>query len=219
MDLATGLVVKQQLTPPGEVPQTVMEVTSVSLKAPDAAVFAVPASCGEVAGAPQAPSIAAQPQSGQVAALVGGDAKNYVSAVAGPASKNACTMAFRVVRAGTMEPVADGFQVAVDLNLAAETNPHYTIGAGEGGKATFSGGGLHEVTATGHDGVFRVENVPEVFEMDLEFGAGGATAAKVYRQCFAPQTVLLYVVKDPANVEAGGGWLWVKAGKYAAIPR
>lgn len=219
VDVATGLTVKQQLTPPGEPQQTLMEVTSLNLKAPDAAVFAIPASCGEVAGAPQAPSAVAQPQNGETAALVGGDVKNYVSGLAGPASKNACTMAFRVVRAGTMEPVADGLQVAVDLKLSAETNPHYTIGAGEGGKATFAGGGLHEVPAPGHDGVFRVEDVPEVFEMDLEFGAGGATAAKLYRQCFAPQTVLLYVVKDPANVEAGGGWLWVKAGKYAAIPR
>jgi len=219
VDVATGLMVKQQLTPPGEAPQTLMEITSVSMKAPDAAVFAVPASCGEVAGAPQAPSVATQPQNGETAALVGADGKNFVSGLAGPASKNACTMAFRVVRAGTMEPVADGVQVGVDLKLATETNPHYNIGAGEGGKATFAGGGLHEVTAMAHDGVFRVENVPEVFEMDLEFGAGGATAAKVYRQCFAPQTVLLYVVKDPANVEAGGGWLWVKAGKFAAIPR
>jgi hypothetical protein len=218
VDGATGLVVKQQLTPPGGAPQLLMEVTNVSLKAPDAAEFAVPASCGEVAGAPQAPSVARR-QADPTAALVGGDAKNYVSGLAGPASKNACTMAFRVVRAGTMEPVTDGLQVGVDLKLATETNPHYTIGAGENGKATFAGGGLHELKAEGQSGVFRVENVPESFEIDLEFGPGGATASKVYRQCFAPQTVLLFVVKDPANLDAGGGWLWVKAGKCAAVPR
>jgi hypothetical protein len=218
VDSATGLIVRQQLTPPGGAPQLLMEVTSVSLKGPDAAVFAVPASCGEVAEAPQAPSVA-RPQGDAAAALVGGDAKNYVNGLAGPASKNACTMAFRVVRAGTMEPVTEGFQVGIDLKLATETNPHYTIGAGENGKATFAGGGLHELNATGQDGVFRVENVPEVFEMDLEFGPGGATASKIYRQCFAPQTVLLFVVKDPANLDAGGGWLWVKAGKSAAVPR
>ena len=219
VDSGTGLVVKQQMTPPGETAQILMEVTSVNLSAPDASIFAVPASCGEVAGVPQAPNAAPQLQIEEMAALTGGDAKNYVNGQVGPESKNSCTVAFRVVRAGTMEPVADGFQVAVDLNLATEKTPHYNIGVNESGKATFAGGGLHEVTALGHNGVFRVNNVPAQFEMDLEFGPAGSAAAKLYRQCFGPQTVLLYAVKDPANLEAGGGWLWVKAGKYAAIPR
>jgi hypothetical protein len=218
VDTATGLVVKEQVTQPGEAPRTVMEVTSVSLSAPDASMFLVPESCGESAALTQSRATIGEAPVSEIP-LTGGDAANFVSAMAGPESKNSCTVAFRVVRAGTMEPVADGFQVAVDLNLATEKTPHYNIGMNESGKATFAGGGLHEVTALGHGGVFRLENVPAQFEMDLEFGPGGAAAAKVFRQCFAPQTVLLYVVKDPANLEAGGGWLWVKAGKYAAIPR
>jgi len=37
----------------------------------------------------------------------------------------------------------------------------------------------------------------------------------IYRHCFAPQTVLLYVVKNPAKLSDGGDWLYVKSGKYA----
>ncbi|MGA8729008.1 MAG: hypothetical protein WB608_09675 [Terracidiphilus sp.] len=219
VDTATGLVVKQELTPTGEGPQTVMEVTKVSLSAPDASLFLVPESCGESAALTQPRTTISEAPVSEISTLTGGEATNFVDAMAGPESKNSCTVAFRVVRAGTMEPVADGFQVAVDLNLSTEKTPHYNIGVNESGKATFAGGGLHEVTALGHGGVFRFEDVPAQFEMDLEFGPAGAAAAKVFRQCFAPQTVLLYVVKDPANLEAGGGWLWVKGGKYATIPR
>ena len=219
VDTATGLVVKEQVTPPGEAAQTVMEVTNVSLSAPAASVFEVPASCAEAAGVTQAAAASPQPQIDAIPALTGGNDKRFMNAMAGPGSKNSCRMAFKVVRAGTMEPIAGGFQVAVDLNLATERNPHYTIGVNEDGRATFSGGELHEVGAQGSDGVFRVDNIPEEFEMDIEFGNGGSAAAKIYRQCFEPQTVLLFVVKAPENLQAGSGWLWVKAGKYAAVPR
>lgn len=218
VDTRTGLVVKEQNLRPGELPQTVMEVTDVSLSAPDASVFEVPASCGEAAGVTQSASAARQSPKDQMSALIGVDTRNYVNGTVGPGSKNSCTMVFRVLRAGTMEPVAIPFQAAVDLKLATEQSPHYTVGMNEDGQATFSGGGLHEVKAGENGGIFRVESVPEVFEMDLEFGSAGSAAAKLYRQCFAPQTVLLYLVKDPEHPDSGG-WMWVKTGKYAIAPR
>lgn len=217
VDTKTGLVVKEQVLRLGEAPQTVMEVSDVSLGAPDASLFEVPESCEE-GGVTQPASAGRQPAKDEMTALVGPDSRNYVSATVGPGSKNSCAMAFRVLRAGTMEPVAIPFQVAVDLKLASEHSPHYTVGMNEDGLATFAGGGLHEVKAGESGGVFRVEEVPEEFEMDLEFGSEGAAATKVYRQCFAPQTVLLYLMKDPEHPDSGG-WVWVKAGKYASAPR
>jgi len=63
--------------------------------------------------------------------------------------------------------------------------------------------------------VFRVDNIPAQFEMDIEFADHGSATANLYRQCVGAQTVLLYVVKDPGDISKGGDWLWVKAGKYA----
>lgn len=40
----------------------------------------------------------------------------------------------------------------------------------------------------------------------------------VYGQCFAPTTVLLYVVKDYGQASESGDFLWVRAGKNAAPP-
>jgi len=74
------------------------------------------------------------------------------------------------------------------------------------------------VTAQMQDGVLRIDNVPVQFDLQTEFGVGGAASANIYRHCFAPQTVLLYVVKNPDQVSDGGDWLWVKAGKYATAP-
>jgi hypothetical protein len=123
-------------------------------------------------------------------------------------------MLFKVVHAGTMTPVEGAFQVAVDLKSATETGVHYDIGADDKGRATFAGGALHEV-APGAHGVYRVENVPDHFVMDVEFGDAGAASANIYRQCAGPQAVLLYVVKNAANIAAGGDWLWVKSGRLA----
>ena len=41
-------------------------------------------------------------------------------------------------------------------------------------------------------------------------------SALIYRNCIAPQTVLLLVVKNPAKVTDGADWLWAKSGKFAA---
>jgi hypothetical protein len=104
----------------------------------------------------------------------------------------------------------------VDLTSATEPTASHTVGISQSGRATFSGGGLHEIASPTHNGVFRIDHAPAQFDLETAFGNAGDTQAIIYLQCFAPQTVLLYVVKNPANISDGGEWLWVKSGKYAA---
>jgi hypothetical protein len=85
------------------------------------------------------------------------------------------------------------------------------------GHTIFAGGGLHEIVSPTRNGVFSIDNIPDQFEMDIEFGDHGSATANLYRQCFSPQTVLLYVVKDLSDIAKGGDWLWVKTGKYAVV--
>lgn len=223
VDARTGLVVKAERVPLAGDPVLLMEVTAVNLTAPPESVFAIPSRCGpggtETSKQPATTGTATAAGADAIAALTGGNSRDFVSATMGPASAKSCAMAFRVVKAGTLEPVTIPIQVAADLKLKSETNPHYDIGQSADGRATFAGGGLHEVMPEGSGGVFRVENVPEQFEIDVEFGDAGSAATKIYRQCFAAQTVLLFVVKDPVNVSAGGGWMWAKSGRYATVPR
>jgi hypothetical protein len=219
VDTKTGMVVKAQLIPASGAPVTMIEVMDVSLTPPPASAFVIPANCAAVA--PPTPTEAPRPpgEAEEAAALTGGYGQDFVNGIYGPGTKNSCTMVFRVVRAGTMAPISGGFQVAVDLNVASEPTPSYSIDFSREGHATFKGGGLHEITSPGSNGVFRVANVPAQFEMDIEFGNPGSATANLYRQCFAAQTVLLYVVKDPSNITKGGDWLWVKSGKYTTVPR
>jgi hypothetical protein len=213
VDTKSGLLLKVQMTPPNGAPRTIIEVTEVSYSAPPASFFAVPANCAAAAAAPRVPT-----EEENLAALTGGNAQDFVKAIYGPGSQNSCSMLFRVVKAGTMEPITSGYQVGVDLNVATEPTPSYKIGMGANGRSTFSGGGLHEVTSQIRNGVLRIDNIPAQFELDAEFGTAGSTSANIYRQCFAPQTVLLFVVKNPANIGEGGEFLWVKSGQYATVP-
>lgn len=219
VDTKTNMVVKALLIPASGAPVTLIEVTDVSLTPPPASVFAIPADCTAAASPASAEAFWPPGEADEIATLTGGNGKDFLNGIYGPGSKNSCTMLFRVVHAGTMEPIASGFQVAIDLNVATEPSPSYTIGASREGHATFSGGGLHEITSQTRNGVFRIDNVPAQFEMDIEFGSPGSATSNLYRQCFAPQTVLLYVVKNPANISDGGDWLWVKSGKYATVAR
>jgi hypothetical protein len=91
------------------------------------------------------------------------------------------------------------------------------MGVGADGHVRFSGGGLHEVTAQIRNGVLRIDNVPPQFDLETAFGNAGSSSSLIYRHCFAPETVLLYVVKNPAKISDGGDWLWVKSGKYATV--
>ncbi len=218
VDTKTNLVVKAQLIQPGAAPITLIEVTDLSLAPPPASAFSIPANCTSTALAATA-NPRPSGEADEIASLTGDNPQNYVNAIDAPRSKDACTLVFRVVRARTMEPVTAGFQVGVDLDVTTEPPPSYNIRMSRDGHTTFSGGGLHEITSSAHNGVFRVDNIPVQFEMDVEFGDHGSATANIYRDCFSAQTVLLYVVKDLSDISKGGDWLWVKSGKYAAAPR
>jgi len=216
VDPKNGLVLKAQRIPLAGDPVPLLEVTSVSFAAPPASVFGVPTRCGGEGEVTSNDTAETARGSDEIAALTGGDSRDYVNAMTGPPSAKSCTVDFRVVKAGTLAPVAGTLQVAADLKLGSETNPHYTIGSGEDGRLTFSGGGLHEIMAQPNHG-FRIDSAPETFELDVEFGDAGSAAARIYRQCFAPRTALLFVVRDPANPSAGGAWVWAKGGPFASL--
>ena len=207
-----GLVVKVQMTQAGGQPQNVAEIKQLSLAAPPASTFVLPAACAAAASAPRIPT---EPE--RIAAETGGNAADFVNAGTGPGSQNSCIVLFRVVRAGSMEPIATGFQVAVDPTVDIQHPASYTMGVGADGHVRFSGGGLHEVTGQIRNGVLRIDNVPPQFDLETAFGNAGSSSALIYRHCFAPETVLLYVVKNPAKISDGGDWLWVKSGKYAQM--
>jgi hypothetical protein len=206
----SGLVMKMEMTPANGARQTMLEIARLTISAPPAAVFALPASCAAVAAAPT--------EADRIAAETGGNAADFANAIMPPASKNSCAVSFRIVRAGSMETISSGVQVAVDLTVDVDHPAKYVMGRGANGRATFSGGGLHETTAQMKNGVLRLDNVPAQFNLELAFGAAGDASALVYRQCAGPQTVLLFVVKNPAKISDGGDWLWVKSGKYATPP-
>jgi hypothetical protein len=208
-----GLVIKWVMTPKTGQPFTMVEVKQLSLAKPAASIFVLPPACAEAAKAPRVPT-----EAERIAAETGGNAQDFADAMMPPPSKSACSVALRVVHAGSMEPVT-GFQIAIDTTRNdVDHPPHYTMGLGANGRRTFSGGGLHEATAQLRNGVLVIENAPPQFDVELAFGKAGDSSALIYRQCFAPQTALLFVVKNPDKLSDGGDWLWVKSGKYAAGP-
>jgi hypothetical protein len=215
VDTKYGMVMKMQLSQAGSPLKTVMEVTDISLTPPPASIFAVPASCAAAAAAPPPPTAAEL-----IAAETGDSAANYVNAIYGPGSKNSCSVVLRVVRAKSMTPIVNRLQVAIDTTYNVDSPPHYVSGMGTDGHQTFSGGGIHEITSQIRNGMVRIDNPPAYFMLDVNLmkPGTGASEALIYRQCFAPTTVLLFVVKDADNPSEGGDFLWVKAGKYAAIP-
>jgi hypothetical protein len=214
IDPKTGLLLKAQMTPPGGAPKTIVEVLDASWSAPPPSIFAAPPACAAAAAAPP-PTTEDQ----KIAEFTGDEARNYVKAIYGPGSTDACTVMYRVVNAGTMEPITSGFQVAVDLNVASEPAPSYKIGIDAQGHSTFSGGGLHEIVSETQDGVYRIEHAPAQFNLETAFGNAGDTQSLVYLKCYAPETVLLLIVKNPASITDGTELLWAKSGKYANVPQ
>jgi hypothetical protein len=210
IDTKYGMILKAQMSQAGSELKTVIEVTDVNLTPPPPSLFAIPASCAATAAAPPPPT-----EAEQIAALTGGNPRDFVKAIYGPGSKTSCNVLFRVVKAGTMEPIASGIQVAADLKVTSEPTPSYVFGVGEAGHATFSGGAIHEILSQTHNGVFRIDHAPAQFELVTDFGTAGSSDSNVYLQCFAPQTVLLLVVKNPAKLSDGAELLWVKSGQYA----
>ena len=213
VDAKYGLIVKLQMFPTTGEPRTLTEVTEMSLTSPPDSVFTLPAACAAAAAAPPIPT-----EAEHIATITGGNAQDFKSSSYGPGSDNTCTVLFRVVRAGIMEPITSRFQVAVDPNVDVDHPVHYTTGLSDTvGQSTFEGGGIHDVTAQVRNGVLRIENVSKQFHMEIVFGKPGSSSGMLYRQCSAPETVLLLVLKNPDKISEGADWLWVKSGKYATI--
>lgn len=207
VDPKTGLLVKVLMIPTdGSAPKTLVEVTSVSMEPPPASVFEIPAKCAAAA----APAVAA--------AAPAGPPKEFVEAIYPPASGSpgSCTVLFRVVNAGTMEPVTGRFQVALDPVVDGANMPSYKISTDIHGHTTYSGGNLHDVSGQVRNGVLRIDNAGKAFELYVDFGNPGEAQALIYRQCFGPETVLLLRLKNPASVTDGADWMWATSGKYAA---
>lgn len=211
-DTVTNLPLKVVVTAPHGTAQTVFEVSTIELAPPPEAVFAVPPPCS-VAGATAEAAPPPVPINGSAFAPA------TEQPAPGPETDSACTVLFRVVRAGSLTSLTGGFQTAIDLAIDSSNPPRYILGVSSEGHVTFAGGQLHEVTEDFRNGVLRIENAPARFEIDTEFGSGGSGHALVYRRCYAPETTLLFVVNNPDQLDEGGQWLWVKAGKHAAAAR
>lgn len=210
LDQKDGLVIKVVASGGGQ-SMTLADVRRAIFSAPPAAKFVLPAGC---AGAKPPPTAAET-----IATLTGDDAANW-AANAGSNSKNSCTIVFRVVSAGTMTPIAKRYQVAIDPTYSIDNPPHYTFGVGDDGISTFSGGGLHEVTNQVRNGMLRIENPPAVFGFALNVPTPhqGANSTFIYRQCYAPVTVLYAIVNDVNDPSKGETFLYAKSGKYATAP-
>ena len=204
VDNKYGLVIKANVGAMG----TMVEVKTLSVGKPAASVFVLPPACAKAAAAGP-PMTPAQ----QMIADTGiKNAADYADAGMAPASPstNSCTVNFKVVRAGTMEPITN--IVGMGLDLDQNSNGSYTVGAGANG-SHYSGGTIKDVTSQYRNGILRIDNAPSHFRLDVEF-KNGDVSALIYRQCFQPQTVLMVIVKDPDHLAGQPArWLWSKTGK------
>lgn len=194
LEIKYGLIVKLEMTRKGSPTRTIVETKQLSLARPSPALFTLPASCAQGASPPPAPGAASDAMA---------------DALMPPPSRTACSVQFRIVRAGSMTPLAGRFQVALDLNVNPEHLASYQIGDGPNG-ATFSGGNLHEVTAQFRDGILKIDNAPAQWDMEVYSAKGGYASALIYRQCFGAQPALLLVLKNPDKFSDGADWRWVK---------
>ena len=201
VDTRYGLIVKLQMGS-----NTMIEMKEATFSRPPAAMFQLPPACAAAAAGLGTP---APPAANSRASA------DFTSAIVPPASHESCTVLLRVVRVDTMEPISGGFQLALDKTVDPEHMPQYSEGISANGRVRFSGGGLAEVTPQVQNGTLRIDNAPAQFYAEAAFGSGGETSALIYRQCFAPQTVLLLIVKNPQQLSQGADWQWVKSGKYA----
>lgn len=210
-DQKDGLVMRAQVTGAGAPLMTLVDITKVSLAPPDPSLFVLPPGCANQ----KPPRTPAQLMTDET----GDDAANFVNGSYGPGSQTSCNVVLRVVQAKTMTPISN-IQVAIDTTYNRDNPPHYESGVHNDGTETFSGGGIHEITDQVHNGVVSLGNLPSYFMLDVNLirPNHGSGAGLVYRQCFAPTTVLLYVVKDYGQPDESVDVLWVKAGRYAVLP-
>jgi hypothetical protein len=210
IDTKDGLVMRVEVSSPGADLMVMADVTKVSLVTPDPSVFALPAACAGVKPPPTAAEL--------IADETGDDPANYVSN-AGPGSKSGCSVVLRVVSAKTMTPITR-IQVVIDTAVFPDNAPPaYTMGGADDGTTTYSGGHVMEITNRVHNGMVRLGLPPDHFMLgvNVPLPHHGGSIGLVYRQCFAPTTVLLDVVKDYGQDDQSQDLLWVKAGKYAAV--
>jgi hypothetical protein len=188
------------MTQPGGAPTTMIEVKQVSYAKPAGTLLAVPPVC--LAAAANAPPSDQE----RIAAETGGNGANYVNAIMAPASKSTagCNVVLKIVQAGNLQPVP-GVKVGVDLQIDPNHMPSYNMG----GPQNFSGGHIQDMTGQVRNGALHITNAPPAFDVELQLGNGGGSAL-IYRQCFGPETTLLFVLKDPQNMGKGGDWLWAK---------
>ncbi len=211
LDQKDGLVMRAEMSAPNAPPMTVVNVTQISFSAPPASVFALPPACAGVKPPPSPADL--------IADETGDDSANYVNGGHGPGSTSSCSVVLRVVQAKTMTPITH-IQVAIDTSYKQDNPPHYEFGVHDDGSQTYSGGNVHEITKMVQNGMVNLGNPPAYFMLGVNVirpGHGGGMGL-VYRQCFAPTTVLLYVVKDFGQPSESADLLWVKSGKYALPP-
>jgi len=212
LDKKDNLVLRATMAAPGAPPMAMVDIRKVTLGPPDPQRLKLPAACGGVHAAPTPDEV--------IADETGDSADNYVNAIYGPGSANSCSILVRVVTAKTMTPITNRLQFAIDTTYNQDNPPHYEFGMARDGSQSYSGGGVHEITKQAHNGMVRIDNPPTYFNLSVNlikpnYGAG---MGLIYRQCFRPVTVLLYVVKDPNDPQAGADWLYAKGGKFATAP-
>jgi len=203
LDGDRALVVKAQMGG-----QTFLELKELTVAKPPESLFTLPAACR---AAPVPPPSDAE----RIGAETGENGANFDNAILPPPTAEDCSVLLRIVQAGTMQPVGGGFQVAIDTTVDPAHMPAYAIRESASGHATFSGGGLRELTGA-RNGEWRIDTVPPQFYLEAYFGRAGSASALVDRKCAGPETVLLLVVKNPEKLSDGADWLWVKSGKFAA---
>jgi hypothetical protein len=195
LDEKDGLVLHAEFGAPGGPMQTLADVQKVSLTAPPASFFALPATCAGVKPPPTAAEL--------IADETGDSGDNFVNAIYGPGSSNSCSIVLRIVQAKTMAPITRRWQAAIDTtyNQDNPTPPHYEFGSATDGTSTFAGGGLHEITSQIRNDTLRIENPPAYFNLATNFiqPGRGAGIGLIYRQCFAPTTMLYFVLKTPTT--------------------
>jgi len=212
LDEKDGLVIRLAFGAPGAAMQNMVDIRSVTFAPPPASILTMPAYCASVKPPPTPAEL--------IADETGDSGDNFVNGLYGPGSTNSCSIVIRVVAAKTMAPVTRPWQFAIDTTFNQDHPSPYTFGVGNDGTSTFSGGSIHEISNQIHNDMLRIDNPPATFykAMNVKQPGRGTEAGMIYRQCFAPVTMLYYVMKDPADIGKGADWLYAKAGKYAAVP-
>ena len=212
LDEKDGLVIRLAFGAPGAAMQNMVDIRSVTFAPPPASFLTMPAYCASVKPPPTPAEL--------IADETGDSGDNFVNGLYGPGSTNSCSIVIRVVAAKTMAPVTRPWQFAIDTTFNQDHPSPYTFGVGNDGTSTFSGGSIHEISNQIHNDMLRIDNPPATFykAMNVKQPGRGTEAGMIYRQCFAPVTMLYYVMKDPADIGKGADWLYAKAGKYAAVP-